>query len=285
MSEEAEVIEDEIEDEIEQDNEEDVNDEEEEQEEQVEDDGLTLSFETEEEEELPDEAPKWAKELRVRNREQAKENRELKRALKDNDAKKAAENEAVVLGEKPKLEDFQYEEDKYAEALLGWNDRKRDFDKQETAKVTEAEEQTKNWNNRLSHYEAQKLDIDDFDDAEDVVKDTLSVTQQGIIIAGSEKSAKLTQALGKNPKVLEKLAEITDPIKFAMAIGRMETQMSSRNGKKPPSPEKRLNSSGPTAAGGNKTLDNLRAEADKTGDLSKVIAYKRKQKAAQASAN
>lgn len=274
----------EVEEEIEQDNDEVLEGDEPEEKEEVEqDDGLTLSFDEDaEEDELPEEAPKWAKELRVRNREQAKENRELKRKIKDGEQAADASQEALILGDKPKLEDFQYDADQYDTAMDGWRDKKSKLDKQTSDRKADEDAQAKHWDDRLANYKSQQVEIDNFDEAEDFIKDTLSVTQQGIIIMGSENSAKLISVLGKNTKVSEKLAAITDPIKFAMAIGRMETQMS--KGKKPPSPEKRINGSGPAPGSKDSTLDRLRTEADKTGDLSPVIAHKRKIKAAREAA-
>ena len=83
------------------------------------------------------------------------------------------------------------------------------------------------WDAKLAGYNAAKADLKarDFEDAEAVIADTLSVTQQGIILDGAEKPALLVYALGKNPKKAAELAAITNPVAFAAAIGRLEASL------------------------------------------------------------
>jgi hypothetical protein len=283
MSEEQEVIEDEVEQDNEEPNEDEVLEgDEKAEEEEVEDDGLTLVFDEDKEEEVPDEAPQWAKDLRVRNREQAKEIRETKKQLKAATTQTEQDQEKLVLGEKPKLEDFGYDGELFEPALLDWHENKKKYEAQVEDAAGVEEKQNKAWNAHVNNYDTQKAEMekDDFEEIEDVVNNKLSKIQQSIITAGPEKSAALKYSIGKNPKVLDKLAEITDPIKFAVALGRMESQMSKYKGKKPPAPEKRLNGGGASGLGGVQTLATLEKDAEKTGDRSKVHAHKRALKAA-----
>jgi len=83
--------------------------------------------------------------------------------------------------------------------------------------------------------------------------------------------------LGKNPKKLEELSKITDPVDFAFKVAKLESQLKVTD-RKAPKPEKRVssNKSGGISGNSDKTLDRLRDEAAKSGDYTKVTAYKRK---------
>ena len=80
---------------------------------------------------------------------------------------------------------------------------------------------------------------------------------------------------GKNSQKAEEFSQIKDPVKFALAINNMEKQLTVSKRKPATQPEKRVNSSGPTGGGSDKELNRLRTEAEKTGDYSKVVQYKR----------
>jgi hypothetical protein len=125
--------------------------------------------------------------------------------------------------------------------------------------------------------------VRDFDDAESTVLSTLSVTQQGIIVQGADNSALVVYALGKNPAKAKELAGITDAVKFAFAIAKLETQLKVQaKSKSAPPPEGKVRSgSAPISGSVDSNLERLRAEAEKTGDMSKVAAYKRAQREKQ----
>ena len=119
----------------------------------------------------------------------------------------------------------------------------------------------------------------DYEDAEAVALETFNVTQQGIVLQGSDNPALIIYALGKNTSKAKELASITDPVKFAFAVAKLETQLKVTNRKAAASPERTINSGGGRISGSvDSTLERLREEALKTGDLSKVMAYKRGKK-------
>ena len=163
--------------------------------------------------------------------------------------------------------------------LLGYYDRKRLVDEQAKKKAAVMEEQTKSWKTRQERYTTSRKDhnFKDFQETEEYVSETLNQTQQGIIIQGAEDSALLVYALGKNPKKLEELSKITDPVDFAFKLAKLESQLAVTN-KKAPKPEKRITGgkAGGVSGNGDATLERLREEAAKTGDYSAVTAYKRK---------
>lgn len=218
-------------------------------------------------------APEWVRDLRKKNREDQRRIRELEAKL----AEKA--NPTVSLGKKPELDEFDYDTDKYESALALWFEKKRAYEAHQEAARRQEEEATQTWQQKLQSYAEgkQSLKVKDFDDAEALIVDAFSQTQQGVVIQGAENPALVVYALGKNPKKAKELASITDPVKFAFAIAKLETQLKV-NKKSLPPPEKVVGGTAPLGTV-DSTLDRLRSEAEKTGDYSKVFAYKRQKRA------
>lgn len=252
-----------------------------------EDSEITLQFGEEatpasEDEELS-KAPQWVKELR-------KSNRELQRQIRAFEAKeKTTQNpvaEVPKLGVKPTMEQFDYDEGKYEAALERWYSDKRAVDAAQAEQEAQGRARQEAVQARFTGYqkESKDLRVKDFQEAENEVVGELTVEQQGILLAGADKPALLVYALGRNPAKLKTLAAITDPVRFAFAAAKLEKELkvSSRTATKP-APETRVTSTGsaPASGGSQKTLDRLRDEAARTGDMTKVIAYKRQLKEAQ----
>lgn len=233
-------------------------------------------------------APEWVRELRRSNREKDRKLRELEQ---ENARLKGLSSQpsAVVVGDKPTLEACDYDTEKFEQELEGWYSRKREFDEQQRqAKQTE-EQQRAHWQTRLDAVTKASagLKVKDLEDAAMVFEDTFSPVQQGIIIGGpdsAESSALLRYALGKNPKKAKELAAINDPVKFTFAIANLEKQLKVTPRKAAPAPDTRVASSMTGAAAVDSQLERLQAEADKTGDRSKVAAYMRKKRLAQQAA-
>lgn len=224
-------------------------------------------------------APEWVRELRKKNREDQRRIRELEEQLKAN---QTAETKPAVLGKKPTLEDCDYDSERFEQELTAWHERKRQQDLAATEARKAEEAQQEAWKKKLETYGTAKaeLKVKDFDDAEAALQDHLNVTQQGIIVQGSENPALVVYALGKNPKKAKELGSITDPVKFAFAVAKLETQLKVTNRKAPPPPEKTVQGTGGTSGSVDSTLERLRTEAEKTGDYTKVTAYKRQKRAA-----
>ena len=218
-------------------------------------------------------APEWVRDLRKQHRELQKRNRELEQKLQASQP----QDQAVQVGKKPTLEEYDYDTSKFEMALENWYDRKRKADDQQARLKQAEEQQQQEWQNRLNQYsEAKtKLKVKDYDDAENIAQESLNVVQQGVILQGAENPALLIYALGKNPKKARELGAITDPVKFAFAVAKMETQLKVQAKKAPPAPEKTIKGTGPVSGAVDATLERLRAEAERTGDMSKVVAYKR----------
>jgi hypothetical protein len=222
-------------------------------------------------------APAWVRELRKSNREKERKIRELEAQI--NTA--ATENKPVALGKKPSLEECDYDSEEYEKKLSAWYDDKRIHDASESEAVAQRDAESKAWQGKLNSYAKARasLKVHDYEDAEAVALEAFSVTQQGIVIQGSDNPALIIYALGKNAVRAKELASITDPVKFAFAVAKLETQLKVTNRRAAASPERTISSGGGRISGSvDSTLDRLRDEALKTGDLSKVMAYKRSKK-------
>lgn len=218
-------------------------------------------------------APEWVRELRKSNREKDRRIRELEEQVKT----VAPANKPVEVGEEPTLEGCDYDEAKFKADWKAWTQRQADHAEQERKKEADARAGHEAWQAKLNHYGKLKgeLKVKDFEDVEAVAAETLSVVQQGVIVSGAENPAVVIYALGKNPKKAKELASIADPVKFAFAIAKLETQLKVTPRKAAPLPETPVRGSAPVSGTVDSTLARLRAEAERTGDLSKVVAYKR----------
>ena len=234
--------------------------------------------EAEEESDEPKQEPvDLVKKLRKVAKGLEKKNKALEKQLSEK-AKSIEKEKPIELGEKPTLAKCKYDDALFEQEIIAWDARKRKVEEQAAKKAREAEELTKSYQNKLKVYVdlKDKHSFKDFEDAEDLVKDTFSQTQQGIIVQGSDDPALLVYALGKNPKKLEELSKITDPVLFAFKVAKLETQLKVGN-KKAPKPETKMSSGKSAGVSGaiDKTLERLEKEAEKTGDRSKIFAYRK----------
>lgn len=252
-----------------QDDEQDADGEESESRDDSADDVLEFSFDDDGDSSDPfkgQEAPEWVKKVR-------EENRELKRQLKQRESQQF---EQQVLREKPTLDDHDYDSDAFEQDYAQWLTEKQQVDAQVHAERQKYQQ----------YHERYKADVDaikakapDYDEVELSVVDVLSEQKQGLLQMLVDNPAKVVYALGKNsPAQLDRLSKLDD-IQFAKQIVLMEMQMSSktksRNQNKPKPKTHELEG----AAGGADTrLAKLEAEADRTGDRSKVAAYKKQLK-------
>jgi len=222
--------------------------------------------------------PKLVNKLRKLLREQERKVREYETRLKT-----AAPGEPLppTLGAKPKLEDHDYDAERYETAIGSWFERKRAADEHAARQKQGEDSQRKAWQVRLDGYAKAKasLRVRDYDEAEHAVTSALDVTQQGIIVSGSDNPALVTYALGKDAAKLAELKAITDPVRFAFAVAKLETKLKVSPKAKPPTPEQTPKGSAPKSSS-DSTLERLRDEAMKSGNADKLVAYKRQLKSA-----
>ena len=241
-------------------------------------DEIVVSIDGEEPPPQEQAAPEWVRELRREHRELKKRNRELESRVNQS----IETNPVVNLGPKPNLEALDYDTEKYEQSLADWYERKKLVDEQQSQVRRAEEEQQQAWNAKLEGYvEAKtKLKVRDYDDAEEVAQQMFNVVQQGVVIQGAENPALVIYALGKNPKKAKELAAIDDPVKFAFAVAKLESNLKIGNRKAATQPERTVSATAPSSGAVDSTLERLREEAARTGNMDKVMAYKRAQKRA-----
>jgi desulfoferrodoxin (superoxide reductase-like protein) len=224
-------------------------------------------------------APEWVRELRKTNRELQRQNRELQGKLQST---AQTETKPVVLGKKPSLEDHDYDADKFEVALADWFERKRQADESNAKQEAEVMNQQKAWQAKLDGYGKAKaeLRVKDFEDAEAVAQELFNITQQGVVLQGADNPALVIYALGKNPKKAKELSDIKDPVKFAFAVAKLEKELKVTNRRAAPPPERIVSGTGRVSGAVDSTLERLREEAARTGNMTKVIQYKQQKRAA-----
>ncbi len=252
------------------------------QEEQEGDEGevvITIGDESPPAEEDSAPAPEWVKEVRRTNRELQRKNRELEAKLQEKTQDAPGQ---VVLGKKPSLESCEYDAERYENELESWHDRKRQADEQEAKANAAVEEANKAWQSRLENYNQAKaaLKVRDYAEAEDVVREALSPLQQSAIIKLAKKPELVIYALGSRPEKAKELAAITDPAEYIYALATLEKDLKVSNGRTPPPPPERTAARGSASISAtvDSQLDRLRADAEKSGDYTKVMEYKRSKK-------
>ena len=216
-------------------------------------------------------APAWVKEMR-------KQNRELKRQLRQMQQQAPAPApEQIALGEKPTLEGCDYDTKQYEANLAAWYAKKLKIDEEADRAKAKAEAEARRWQDKLGGYERAKIALgaEDYEDAEAAVLAHLSVAQQSIIVSGAKDAALLVYALGKNPAKAASLGAIKDPVEFAFAVAKLEERLKVSERKPATPPETRVTGTGRVSGSTDATLERLRAEAERTGDYTKVSAYKR----------
>jgi hypothetical protein len=243
-----------------------------EQKEEAQEDEIVVSFGDEPAQEEEKAAPQWVKELRKANREKDRQIRELQAKIQ------GSAPAAPKLGKKPSLDDFDYDTDKFEEALTSWYDQKKQVEEIERKAEEKRKADEQAWANRLETYTKAKasLKVSDYEDAEMAVQEALNVTQQGLLVKVTEMPAHFVYGLGKNSSELKRLKEIQDPIEFVAAVVKLESKMKAMPRKSaPPPPERRVSGAAPVSGSIDSTLERLRAEAEKTGNYTKVVQYKR----------
>lgn len=227
-------------------------------------------------------APEWVRDLRKSNREKDRRIRELEQQA----ARGAPAPQPVVVGDKPTLIGCDFDAEKFEGDLEAWHTRKREAEDQQRQRKQTEDQQRAQFQTRIDAVvtAAKTLKVADYEDASNAFEDTFSLVQQGIVVGGPEdpkSSALLRYALGKNPKKAKELAAISDPVKFAFAVAKLETQLKVTPRKSAPAPDTPVRSSVAGAAAVDNQLQRLRDEAAKTGDFSKVMAYRNQNRAKQ----
>ncbi len=208
--------------------------------------------------------------LRQTTREQAKEIARLR-------AQTAPPPAAIDPGPKPTLESCGWDEDAYDKASDAWRDARAEAEQAKAAARREQEKVEAGWKADLTRYDERKaaLRLPDYQEAEDTVTAALSAVAQAVLVKAADDPAIVVAALAKHPAKLEALSKINDPIKLAVAVVNLERTIKVNTTRRAPSPERVPSGGASMGSRTDKHLERLEAEADRTGDRTKVAAYKR----------
>jgi len=218
-------------------------------------------------------APAWVRELRKEHKELKRQKAELERKLQ------TQESPVPVVMKEPDMSDPDIDYDpvlfkrKYAE----WVKSQEEINRLELQKKQQQEEQAREWQAKIENFNQGKktlgVPLDEVNYAQDIVESLLNEQQQGVILHVSNNPAKLVYELGRNPAKLKELQAIKDPLKLAAELAKVELSVSAPQRKPATQPEKRVGGTGGVSTV-DAQLEALRAEAARTGDMSKVVAYK-----------
>lgn len=224
-------------------------------------------------EEEDDDAPDLPKRLRglVKDRD-----RELAQARK-RIAELERPDAAIEVGDRPTRDQFDWDDDAYDKAIDEWNER-RLAAQQQGERPNDLQAEAQQDVQRLTTGIAS-LSYADAKDVAPAAMDALTPEQQFVIASAAREPAKLIYALGKNPERLRALQDIKNPVKFIAEVARMETQMTTRT-RTPPAPENIRTGDAKPSVATDKEEARLEKEAQKTGDRTALLRYRRQKKAA-----
>lgn len=168
--------------------------------------------------------------------------------------------------------DFDYDDEEFNADLDKWLAEKAEYDKAMGEKTQKYADIDNRFNASVERF--SKI-ASDYEQKAVLVENLLSQEKQIFLKVALADPAPIVYALANSNAKLDELAKLDD-INFIKAIGVLEMQMASRakgNKNKPAPKEHELTGS----AGGNfdKKLAELEAKAEKTGDRTEVLAYKR----------
>ena len=201
------------------------------------------------------------------------------------------EQKAKPKPQMPTLESCEYDEQKFAQAMVDWvkqdvaptvfDERLNEYQKQQKS------EQAKAGRNKAleAHYErADQLKVKDYDEVEGKAIDVLGRDTVEDIAARTEDSHLVLYYLGKNPAKAEEIKHLleTDPVKATYSLGKLAAGLTIKAGPKKsiPDPDTPVDGGGPSGGNWQKRIEKARAEAEKTGDMTSVIKIKKEAKAA-----
>ena len=230
-----------------------------------------------------DDKPDLPKHLRDEIKSRNKEIADLKRRLA---VQQPAVEEAIVVGDRPKLSDpdIDYDDDKFDAALDSWDERRRAAEKQENAREDANRTQKAEFEKVVERFTEQRtaLKQPELQDRVQLVLDTISGPAQSAIAMHSTNAARLFAAVGGSAARLEKLSQLDakgDPLALMFEAGKMEaTLQTTRKAPRAADPDTPVRGRTIAAGSAEKQLAKLEAEAERTGNRTPVIAFKRAQR-------
>jgi hypothetical protein len=243
---------------------------------------LTIDGETvddDDDDDISDDAEPSAviKEMRRKLKDRTRRVKELERQQ----ASVASEVQAEEVGPRPTLEDAEYDEDRYAEELASWFEKKRQADDRVAEAEAKQQKIVQRFEQKRAAYDVEKgkLGVPDFDRSEEAIKSAFNATGQGVILAASKEPAKVIYALSRSPETIKTLVELADdPLMLAAEVARFESRIKLAPRKPATEPERRIRGGGSFDSPERRKADRLLTPSDNdmTGALA---AYRKAQRA------
>jgi hypothetical protein len=200
--------------------------------------------------------------------------------------RRKADTPKIEVGEKPTLESCDFDPDRFDREYDAWKDRRDQAERQGREEKEKEEVRNREFQRKFAAYrgklEAMPLPAEQKKAAEETIINALPTLLQSAIISYADDPAKVVVALHKYPQKLAQLAAEPDPIRFVLAIKELEGKLTVKKRTAPaPESETILRGSAPLSGTSDKNEAKLEKEAERTGDRSKLIAYRaQKRKAA-----
>lgn len=192
--------------------------------------------------------------------------------------RKLATKPKVELGARPTLADVDYDEDRFETALDEWKSRKDEVEREERESQEQARKGAEQWAGYVQNYNTAKtqLRVKNFDEAEAAVFTALPEQHQALLMK-SGRAAELVAALGNRPAELDALSKL-DLTDAAMMVGELRSKLTVTKRKPSAQPDTPLRGNAAVSGVSDRELARLEKEADRTGDSSKLVAYRRQLK-------
>jgi hypothetical protein len=231
---------------------------------------------------MDEKATRLIRELRANQRELSRKLAKFSRTPPP--AANEGDPEPQVPDEPGPLESFDYDEDRQREA---WREHREAVKRHDEWKARQSERETERA--RAAERQAKAIEqqraslgVSDYEERAALVKDRLSDAQIAVLTNGAANPAKLIYALGRSPTKLETLAAEDNLAKFAVMVGGMERdiKVTKRNA---PAADTRIRGATASPALNSATakqLAKLEKEAERTGDRTALIRFKKQMKAA-----
>lgn len=211
----------------------------------------------------------------------------LRREIRERDKKLAQvarqpqAEEPIVVGDRPTMESVDYDQEAFDREFDAWEER-REAKRQQDQRLEQGQrQQQERWQQVQTSYQQakQKLPFADKQEAEQAAFDELTEIQQAVIASVADNPALVIYAVGKNRGKLAEIAGIEDPLKLAKHIGKMEASMTVKKRARPPQPDTAVKGSTISSTATDKHEKKLEEEAERTGDRTKLIQYRRQKRA------
>lgn len=217
-------------------------------------------------------------EIRNAYKDKAREAAELKRRVAELEEK--VRPNPIEVGPKPTREQFDYDDDAYDEAVDKWHEDRVAAQQQQAEIAKPDEELQQRFQQKVEAFKSgiATLGFADAQDKVDGALAVLNVAQQSAIVKAAKDPSYFVYALGRNPEKLAALAEQNDLAEFIAEVVRLEMIMTTR---KRPAADTPVSGNAPAAVKStNKVEEKLIAEAERTGDRTKLIRWRKEQRQA-----